>query len=176
VRGVTSIPSSTHYADADLRGAGVNFLLVISVPRVFLLPALITLLFACDRAGPPGPPSGGAPPQLSEGEDAPVRALYLCANRFILVNAHPFPVRVTWRVQGTADPAGVSKVSFIAIGSTTHAFDMNQRFMWLAFTRTSGAISVTPPSSGSVAPPGYYMLFLLNAKGVPSKARIIRLR
>jgi galactose oxidase len=73
---------------------------VVSVRRL-LLPALAALLFACDREGPPGPPGGGAPPQLSEDEDAPVRALYLCANRFILVNAHPFPVRVTWRVQGT---------------------------------------------------------------------------
>ena len=70
----------------------------------------------------------------------------------------------------------MSQVSFIAIGSTTHAFDMNQRFMWLTFTRTSGAITVTPPSSGSAAPPGYYMLFILNAKGVPSKAKVIRLR
>jgi galactose oxidase len=77
---------------------------------------------------------------------------------------------------GTAQAAGIKKVSFIAIGSTTHAFDANQRFMWLDFTATSGAITVKAPTSRNVAPPGYYMLFILNGNGVPSKARIIRLR
>jgi hypothetical protein len=101
VRRVTSSYRVTRYADADLRSAGVNSALVVSVRRTLLLPALAALLFACDREGPPGPPSGGTPLQPSEDEDAPVRALYLCANRFILINAHPFPVRLTWRVQGT---------------------------------------------------------------------------
>ncbi len=32
---------------------------------------------------------------------APIRALYLCDNRFVLINAHPYQVRVTWRIQGT---------------------------------------------------------------------------
>lgn len=40
-------------------------------------------------------------PVSSEGDDAPVRALYLCANRFVLINAQPFAVRVTWRIRGT---------------------------------------------------------------------------
>lgn len=75
---------------------------------------------------------------------------------------------------GTADAAGIKKVSFIAIGSTTHAFDANQRFMWLDFTAASGGIAVKAPTSRNVAPPGYYMLFILNGNGVPSRARIIR--
>ncbi|HUR95901.1 MAG TPA: galactose oxidase-like domain-containing protein [Gemmatimonadales bacterium] len=77
---------------------------------------------------------------------------------------------------GTPDPAGVRKVSLIALGSTTHAFDANQRFSWLTFTATSGGVSVRAPSDRNLAPPGYYMLFILNASDVPSKARIIRLR
>lgn len=77
---------------------------------------------------------------------------------------------------GTADPAGVKKVSFVALGSTTHAFDANQRFTWLNFTTTSDGISVTAPASRNLAPPGFYMLFTLNGNDVPSKARIIRLR
>ncbi|MDQ3136329.1 MAG: DUF1929 domain-containing protein [Gemmatimonadota bacterium] len=79
-------------------------------------------------------------------------------------------------VVGTSSPAAVAKVSFIALGSTTHAFDANQRFMWLDFTTTTGGISVKAPASRNLAPPGYYMLFTLNGNGVPSKARIIRLR
>src|SRR5215210_7860220 len=64
--------------------------------------AILLALGGCGReAGPPSPPSGGIPPAIAEGDEAPVRALYLCDNRFILINAHPYPVRVTWRVQGT---------------------------------------------------------------------------
>ncbi len=77
---------------------------------------------------------------------------------------------------GTANPTGVKKVSFVALGSVTHAFDANQRFMWLNFTTTSGGITVQAPASRNLAPPGFYMLFTLNANNVPSKARIMRLR
>ena len=77
---------------------------------------------------------------------------------------------------GTPNPAGVSKVSFIALGSTTHAFDMSQRFMWLDFTVAAGGITVKAPSSRNLAPPGFYMLFILNANDVPSKGKVIRLR
>jgi hypothetical protein len=77
---------------------------------------------------------------------------------------------------GTSDPAGVSKVSLIAIGSTTHAFNADQRFMRLDFTRTTDGINVKAPSSRNIALPGYYMLFILNGNDVPSTARIIRLR
>jgi hypothetical protein len=34
---------------------------------------------------------------------------------------------------------------------------------------------ITPPSDARLAPPGYYMLFVLDAAGVPSMARIVRL-
>src|SRR5262245_2101945 len=40
-------------------------------------------------------------PAPAEGDEAPVRALYLCGNRFVLINAHPFPVQVTWRIRGS---------------------------------------------------------------------------
>ena len=77
----------------------------------------------------------------------------------------------------TPTPSAITKVSMIAIGSATHAFDYNQRFMWLTFTRTSTGVSVQMPASGSktLAPPGYYLLFLLNGNGVPSVGKFIRL-
>ena len=75
----------------------------------------------------------------------------------------------------TTSASSIGKVSLIAIGSVTHAFDMNQRFMWLSFTRTSSGLTVKAPGTRNTAPPGYYMLFILNSSGVPSKARVIRL-
>lgn len=49
-----------------------------------------------------------------------------------------------------------------AVRFRAHAFDMSQRFM-----------KVTAPDSDSVSPPGPYMLFILNRKGVPSVAKMI---
>ena len=53
--------------------------------------------------------------------------------------------------------------------------DMNQHFVPLSFTANSGSISVTMPSSAAVAPPGHYMLFILNKSGTPSIANMIGL-
>ncbi len=38
----------------------------------------------------------------------------------------------------------------------------------------AGSVRVTTPASGRLAPPGYYLLFLLNRNGVPSVGRIVR--
>ena len=79
----------------------------------------------------------------------------------------------TFRVE-TSDAADIAKVSLIRLGSVTHAFDMNQRLLWLSFTRQSGALTVSAPASGAHAPPGHYLLFLVNQNGVPSVGRILR--
>jgi hypothetical protein len=77
---------------------------------------------------------------------------------------------------GTANPSAITRVTWIRLGSVTHAFDSNQRFSDLSFGRTTGGLNVTSPSSRNGAPPGHYMLFVLNGTGVPSVARIIRIR
>jgi hypothetical protein len=61
--------------------------------------------------------------------------------------------------------AARTKVSLIALGSVTHAFDMNQRFRCLTFNRTSSGLTVTAPTNRNAAPPGYYMLFILTSNG-----------
>src|SRR5262249_3434338 len=38
-----------------------------------------------------------------------------------------------------------------------------------------GSLSVTAPANGNLAPPGYYMLFLVNGAGVPSVAAIMQM-
>jgi Domain of unknown function (DUF1929)/Glyoxal oxidase N-terminus len=75
---------------------------------------------------------------------------------------------------GTPDAATISSVSLIRNGSVTHAFNMDQRFMQLSYTQTGGGLTVTAPSSANIAPPGYYMLFILR-NGVPSVAAMVRL-
>jgi hypothetical protein len=74
----------------------------------------------------------------------------------------------------TPNAAQVSAVRWIHLGSVTHAFDQSARANTLTFTRQAGGVSVTAPVSPNSAPPGHYMLFILNRNGVPSAARIIR--
>ena len=56
----------------------------------------------------------------------------------------------------------------------THAFGMDQREVGLAFTAGSGSLTVTAPPNGNIAPPGYYMLFILNNSGVPSVSTFVQ--
>jgi Domain of unknown function (DUF1929)/Glyoxal oxidase N-terminus len=75
----------------------------------------------------------------------------------------------------TPQAAGIVKVTFIRLGAATHAFDENQRFQRLTFSKDATGLTVTAPSSSNRAPPGHYMVFILNADDVPSLARIVRL-
>ena len=60
-------------------------------------------------------------------------------------------------------------------GVPTHAFDMDQRLVGLTYSAARGVLNVTAPPNGNIAPPGYYMLFVLNSAGVPSVATFVQL-
>jgi hypothetical protein len=75
----------------------------------------------------------------------------------------------------TPDAADIGSVVLLRPGSPTHAFDQEQRFVGLSYTAGSGVLNVTAPPDGNIAPPGYYMLFILNSAGVPSLARFVHL-
>ena len=75
----------------------------------------------------------------------------------------------------TPDAANISSVVLMRAGAPTHAFDMEQRLVGLSFTAGSGVLNVTAPPNGNIAPQGYYMLFLLNAAGIPSVAQFVQL-
>ena len=75
----------------------------------------------------------------------------------------------------TPDASSISAVNLVSLGTDTHQMDMNQHFVPLSFTASNGSINVTMPSSSSVAPPGHYMLFILNRSGTPSVANIVGL-
>jgi len=74
----------------------------------------------------------------------------------------------------TPDAASINRVVLLRNGTVTHAFGMDQRAVELSFTAQSGSLTVTAPPNGNIAPPGYYMLFLLNSSGVPSVATFVR--
>ena len=59
--------------------------------------------------------------------------------------------------------------------AATHAIDMNQRYVPLAFTKSGTQMTATAPAVRWVAPPGDYMLIVKNSAGVPSVASWIRI-
>ena len=75
---------------------------------------------------------------------------------------------------GTPD-TNVTGAALVALGATTHANDMNQRYIPLPVAQRPGGVTLTAPTSVDHATPGYYMLFLLNDRGVPSVAKIVSL-
>lgn len=77
---------------------------------------------------------------------------------------------------GTPDAGQVVRVTLVRLSSVTHAFDESQRFAELGFRRTAGGLTVRAPESSLVAPPGPYLLAILNGFGVPSVARIVRVQ
>lgn len=79
--------------------------------------------------------------------------------------------------------SAISAAVLVRPGSDTHAFDMEQRLIGLcgpapqqpACSGANNTLNLTTPPNGNIAPPGYYMLFLLDSAGVPSKASFIQL-
>jgi hypothetical protein len=70
-------------------------------------------------------------------------------------------------------PDTISKVGLMRLGAVTHSVDMDQRYVPLAFTAGAGALTVTGPANANVAPPGPYMLFVVDSAGVPSVAKMV---
>ncbi len=60
-------------------------------------------------------------------------------------------------------------------GSVTHSSDPNQRLVDLPLTRTANGISVSVTGEPNLAPPGWYMLFIVDGNGVPSIAKWVHL-
>jgi hypothetical protein len=57
----------------------------------------------------------------------------------------------------------------------THSSDSNQRLVDLPFTRTANGISYSVTGNQNLAPPGWYMLFVVDTDGVPSVAKWVHL-
>ena len=69
----------------------------------------------------------------------------------------------------------ISRVTLVKTGSTTHSRNMDQRFLELTFTANAGQLTVQAPAHAGDATPGAYMVFVINAQGVPSVASIVNI-
>ena len=71
---------------------------------------------------------------------------------------------------------GITKAVLVAPITSTHSVDTSQRYLEVPIVNTArNQLLLKSPDSAQAAPPGYYMLFLLDAKGVPSIAKWVHL-
>jgi hypothetical protein len=77
---------------------------------------------------------------------------------------------------GCPTAASAARVALIRAGAVTHNFHMDQRYVGLEMLGATGSdLTVRLPPNSKVAPPGTYMLFLVDGAGVPSASRLIKL-
>jgi hypothetical protein len=116
------------------------------------------------------------PPYLFDAND------HLVTNRPVITGVTPAKVGYGATLSATYTSASpISSAVLVRPGSSTHAFDMDQRLIGLCGPSPqpactgSGTLALTTPPNGNIAPPGFYMLFLLDGSGVPSMAQWVEL-
>ena len=87
----------------------------------------------------------------------------------------PAATEVTYGGSLTATVLGAGQIASACLmrpGATTHALDAEQRLVDLPLQLTgANALGLQLPATATIAPPGWYMFFLVNATGVPSEGR-----
>jgi len=76
----------------------------------------------------------------------------------------------------TPDAANISSVSLIKISTFTHHYNSDQRLIWLQIqNRTSNTLTVVAPINPKLAPPGYYLIHVLDGNSIPSIGKFIQI-
>lgn len=79
-------------------------------------------------------------------------------------------------VADVPDAAAITSACLIRPGATTHSGDNEQRLIDLPIeARDAGRLTVRLPGGTDLAPPGWYLLFVVNGLGVPSPGAWVRL-
>jgi hypothetical protein len=77
----------------------------------------------------------------------------------------------------TAGPAAdVTRARLMRPSAVTHATDVEQRSIELSLTRTAHSVRARVPENPALVPSGWYMLFVTDAAGTPSRATWVHVR
>jgi plastocyanin len=115
---------------------------------------------------------GGDP---DSGEHERYYPSYFFRPRPTITNAPALVAHGTVFTVQSPQASSIAEVVLMRPGAVTHAFNANQRSVACTFTRSIGNLSVTAPTSASVAPRGWYLLFIVDSDRGPSRGRWIRL-
>ncbi|MFI5492717.1 galactose oxidase-like domain-containing protein [Actinoplanes sp. NPDC051859] len=76
----------------------------------------------------------------------------------------------------TPDAARIRTARLVRPSAVTHVTDVDQRSVALDITPATGGLALSVPKAKGLVPSGWYMLFLVDGKGVPSTGRWIQVR
>lgn len=80
----------------------------------------------------------------------------------------------TFEVGVDVPPSDIRQVTLVTPQAVTHHTDGDQRFVRLKIVRgADGKLSVAAPTNGNVAPPGFYMLSVVDQHGTPSISKFV---
>lgn len=82
-----------------------------------------------------------------------------------------------FQIEIDTDTREIASVCLIRQSSVTHQINTDQRYVGLAIIPTMSRASVTAqaPPNANIAPPGFYMLFVVNRLDIPSVARWVQI-
>ena len=75
----------------------------------------------------------------------------------------------------TTQASAIRSAVLVKPEAVTHSSDGNQRLIKLAFTPTATGLTAQIPNEPNLAPPGWYMMFVVDTSGVPSVAAWVHL-
>ncbi len=75
---------------------------------------------------------------------------------------------------GVHSELDIASVAMVRTGSVTHSYDQSQRYVPLNFRQEGDQLLVQGPKNRTLAPPGQYMLFIIDEAGVPSHAEMFQ--
>jgi hypothetical protein len=122
-----------------------------------------------------GSGEGGSDPNVAHHEAQIFHPPYLFRGPRPVITSAPGEVRYGETFTANVSAKNVGKVSLMRPASVTHAFNHNQGINFLRFTFKDDVLNITAPERPEICPPGHYMLFVLDAKGVPSQARFVHI-
>ena len=137
------LPNGRVLSSGSGEGGGINFANAELSAQVFYPP----YLFNSDGSPAARPSITSAPARISYGQSFTIQ---------------------------TANAQSITRAHLIRASSVTHAFNAGQLLYPVKLTVAgSTSLSAIAPPNGNLAPPGPYMLFIINDAGVPSSAKLV---
>ena len=76
----------------------------------------------------------------------------------------------------TPEAADIGSIVLLAPISVTHHTDSGQRYIRLPIqSQTASTLTSLAPANGNIAPPGFYMIFIVTNDGIPSAGRFVKI-
>ncbi len=142
---------------------------VMNYPRIYHSSAIMMADGSVIAGG--DPESGGDPTPHEQ-----FKPYYFNLARPSIIGA---PNQVDYNVNfdvNTPQGNDIGEVVIMRPGAVTHGWNMSQRRIELVINnQTANSVNVTSPPNGNIAPPGWYLLYILDIDRIPSKGHWIRI-